>query len=399
LREARGETALLGEEFGIHLPRHVRTFVADLPGVGSALSAAFAANAILFVVQALDQGTKKLADWIYSVKDASEANREWNKSVGDADAKMKAASHSLEDYGNSADDLARENITCLVDAMNQHNAAAREARFELSYLTAGTAQYNEAQRVFVTETKLAAAATDEHTLAVKRLLDTEKEEARAKALANLKTEIELRKELANVQVDYQRVVNGLDKENADEERYQISLKALRDLAVAEQKYGKDSVDEVRKINAQIETLQSQHALRLAKELKKETDQLTKNLGEMQRAVVDRAHAVKKGKPMFIELMPLVEKKGNHHYRGGARRRPYPGQCRAPGLGGRYQSKRQSRLREQRQNRPGPGICDSRLTTPLSLTGEPAEIDAQMAEQLKAYVDSDAELQPANRPFL
>lgn len=32
-----------------------------------------------------------------------------------------------------------------------------------------------------------------------------------------------------------------------------------------------------------------------------------------------------------------------------------------------------------------------LTTPLSLTGEPAEIDAQMAEQLKAYVDSHAEL--------
>jgi PRTRC genetic system protein E len=33
-----------------------------------------------------------------------------------------------------------------------------------------------------------------------------------------------------------------------------------------------------------------------------------------------------------------------------------------------------------------------LTAPLSLTGEPAEIDAQMAEQLKAYVDSHVELQ-------
>ena len=33
-----------------------------------------------------------------------------------------------------------------------------------------------------------------------------------------------------------------------------------------------------------------------------------------------------------------------------------------------------------------------LTTPLSLTGEPAEIDAQMAEQLKACVDCHGRLQ-------
>lgn len=287
LREAKGEAALLGEEFGIHLPRHVRTFIAEIPGVGAALSAAFAATAILFVVQALDQATKKLADWIFQVKDNTEANKEWNKSVGDADARMKAATHSLADYGKSADDLARENITNLVAAMNQHNAAAEQARFDLSYLTAGTAQYNEAQRVYVTETKLAAAATDEHALAVKRLLDQEKDEAREKALQNLKTEIALRKELGNVMVDWQRVINGLDKDNADEERYQISLKALRDLAVAEQKYGKDSADGVRKINAEIETLQSQHALRMAEELKKETTELDKNLAEMQKLVVER----------------------------------------------------------------------------------------------------------------
>ena len=45
--EARGEAALLGEAFGIHLPRHVRSFVAELPGIGTALSAAFAATAVL----------------------------------------------------------------------------------------------------------------------------------------------------------------------------------------------------------------------------------------------------------------------------------------------------------------------------------------------------------------
>src|ERR1700733_6790442 len=59
MREAQGEVALVGEEFGVRLPRHVRSFVAELPGVGTALSAAFSATAILFVIQALVQLSEK----------------------------------------------------------------------------------------------------------------------------------------------------------------------------------------------------------------------------------------------------------------------------------------------------------------------------------------------------
>ncbi len=61
--EAKGEAALLGEMFGIHLPRHVRTFVAELPGVGTALSAAFAATAVLFLIEALVKGIEKIQEW------------------------------------------------------------------------------------------------------------------------------------------------------------------------------------------------------------------------------------------------------------------------------------------------------------------------------------------------
>src|SRR6202044_1616073 len=59
-----GEVALLGEEFGIRLPRHVRNFVAELPGVAPALSAAFSATAVLFLVKALTEGADKLSQWI-----------------------------------------------------------------------------------------------------------------------------------------------------------------------------------------------------------------------------------------------------------------------------------------------------------------------------------------------
>src|SRR5579864_2807510 len=59
MKEARGEVRLLGEEFGVHLPRHVSNFVAELPGVGEALSAAFSATAVLFIAQALVQASDK----------------------------------------------------------------------------------------------------------------------------------------------------------------------------------------------------------------------------------------------------------------------------------------------------------------------------------------------------
>jgi hypothetical protein len=122
---------------------------------------------------------------------------------------------------------------------------------------------------------------------LKKEEEKNKEADDAKLLTHLKTEIELKKQLANAQVNFNQVVNGVDKENADEARYQISLKALQALAVAEAKYGKDSVDGVRKINTEIETLQSEHALRMAEELKKQTTDLDKNLGEMRKLVVER----------------------------------------------------------------------------------------------------------------
>ena len=64
MHEARGEARLLGEEFGIRLPRHVSNFVAELPGVGEAMSAAFSATAVIFIAQALVQATDKLSNFI-----------------------------------------------------------------------------------------------------------------------------------------------------------------------------------------------------------------------------------------------------------------------------------------------------------------------------------------------
>jgi hypothetical protein len=60
LREARGTIGLLGEDIGIHLPRHVQTFIAELPGVGVALQAAFPVLAVVAIGVAIFEATEKL---------------------------------------------------------------------------------------------------------------------------------------------------------------------------------------------------------------------------------------------------------------------------------------------------------------------------------------------------
>ncbi|MGB8112228.1 MAG: hypothetical protein WCF22_00565, partial [Candidatus Sulfotelmatobacter sp.] len=286
-KSARGATEqvrFLGEETGVRLPRAMAALVADLPGVGAALNAAFTITAIIYAVREINDLTNKLADWVYGVKDASKFNEEWNQSIGAASKEAKDASRALADYGKSADDLAREHITELVAAINDHTRAAEEAKFEMSYLTKGTDAYNEASRQYVEQTKLATAATDEHTLAVKKLLDAEAEEARAKNLEQLKTELALRTKLASVQISYLEIMNGLSKDNADELRYQLSIKALQEQASAESKYGKDSVAKVKEINAQIEELQVEHTKKMLAELNQEKEQTTKLLDDMSKSL-------------------------------------------------------------------------------------------------------------------
>lgn len=59
VQESKASLALMGEEFGVHLPRHVRTFVATLPGVSKAMSAAFTGLAIIAIADVLVKAAEK----------------------------------------------------------------------------------------------------------------------------------------------------------------------------------------------------------------------------------------------------------------------------------------------------------------------------------------------------
>lgn len=120
MREAKGEIALLGEEIGIKVPRHLRGFVAELPGVGAALNAAFSATAVLILLQLLVEGAEKLSEFVSHTFIFTAAQEESNKAIGDANKKLEELSKQYDDaadkvekFGKNAVQLTAENVADL----------------------------------------------------------------------------------------------------------------------------------------------------------------------------------------------------------------------------------------------------------------------------------------------
>jgi len=80
VKESNHSLGLMGETFGVHIPRHIRTFVSELPGVSKAMSAAFDGLAILMVIKILvEAGTKlkEFAEYLHEMgAKAEEAKRQ-----------------------------------------------------------------------------------------------------------------------------------------------------------------------------------------------------------------------------------------------------------------------------------------------------------------------------------
>lgn len=81
--DARGTVMVLGEEIGVHLPRHVQAFVAKLPGAASALSAAFSATAVIAIGVAVVDAGKKIYEFVKKNEEAAQKNAQaWREISG-----------------------------------------------------------------------------------------------------------------------------------------------------------------------------------------------------------------------------------------------------------------------------------------------------------------------------
>src|ERR1700690_3755260 len=116
MQEARGTIALLGEEIGVHVPRHVATFIAGIPGVQTALSAAFAPVAILALIEI----GAKLIEKIQEIrKHADEVDAAWQKVQDDAE----------QSFTHTGDEILR--VGAQIDDLNRNKLAALEKNLEL----------------------------------------------------------------------------------------------------------------------------------------------------------------------------------------------------------------------------------------------------------------------------
>jgi len=74
MREAKGSMMLLGEEIGVHIPRHLQTFIAKLPGVSSAMSSAFNAVAVFALIDIVFKAGEKIVEFVKKNEEAAKKN-------------------------------------------------------------------------------------------------------------------------------------------------------------------------------------------------------------------------------------------------------------------------------------------------------------------------------------
>jgi len=99
-REAQGGIALLGDEIGLRLPRHLRSFVADLPGVATAMNAAFNTIAVIGLISVVVEAGKKLFEFVEKNHEAAKKNAEaWQgaiQPINDTNDKLELTKTKLD---------------------------------------------------------------------------------------------------------------------------------------------------------------------------------------------------------------------------------------------------------------------------------------------------------------
>src|ERR1039457_593177 len=81
ISEAKGAIMVLGEEIGVHLPRHVQTYLAKLPGVASMTSVAFAPVMVIGLGVAIVEVGKKIYEFVEKNEEAARKNVEAWRSI------------------------------------------------------------------------------------------------------------------------------------------------------------------------------------------------------------------------------------------------------------------------------------------------------------------------------
>ena len=119
IHEAQASIALLGEEVGIKLPRHLRSFVAELPGVAEAMSAAFNGAAIVGLGMIAVEQAKKIYEAFEKVREQPEKTAEAFKKLSDqlqlSNVELETANDKLQNTIDKFRGLPENNLKVQLD--------------------------------------------------------------------------------------------------------------------------------------------------------------------------------------------------------------------------------------------------------------------------------------------
>lgn len=309
MREAKGEIMLLGNEIGVSIPRHLQRFIADLPGVGQALTAVFSATAVLFLVQILEQGIQKLSDWAAStliftqtMKDSDAEIADQNKELSKLKDEYEKTQEKVEAFGKTQVELATEKLNKLteeiakqdeilkrsVDTYKAHQEAtdwwgrtvdfaiesARAMGVELGNLQTSQEKSVEQNRIDYEKAKTIAAAQKKADEVARDLAEKDRLKAIEEAyVARQSAVIEGEQKIGSAQIkleESQALVTVANLKNnladiiairsqAAEDEYQLQVGTIEKRIVLEQRDPTKNANSLRKLNAELEAIEIEHA--------------------------------------------------------------------------------------------------------------------------------------------
>ena len=135
IHEAQASIALLGEEVGVKLPRHLRSFVAELPGVAQAMSAAFSGAAVIGLGMIAVEQAKKIYEAFQHLNELPEQiGKDFDKltqSIAACNDELKLQNINLQNAinkfrGAPENKLAEQLAEATAEAVKLGNALAKD---------------------------------------------------------------------------------------------------------------------------------------------------------------------------------------------------------------------------------------------------------------------------------
>lgn len=118
-KEATGSLALIGEMIGVTIPRHIRGFITDIPGVGTALNAAFSGVAALALIEVIVKIVEKIQEYKKHLEEAAKA---WEETGEKGEQALRSLDEQLTSLQLKLDELNHDHIAAMQDELKLVNA-------------------------------------------------------------------------------------------------------------------------------------------------------------------------------------------------------------------------------------------------------------------------------------